>query len=291
MIYNCAMILEGGANRGIFTAGVLDYLMEQEVYPAYVSGVSAGACNAVDYVSRQPGRTRDCVIALNATKGLKKVGAVVKNRSLIDMDQLFDAFPNKEYPFDYETFFRSEIICELVATNCDTGKAEYFRMEQKHEDLKEDNEFMLKVCRASSSLPIATPIVEIDGHRYLDGGLADSIPIARALELGYRKNVLVLTRQKGYRKSLSKRTASLYNAYFKKYPELARLLCLRHLRYNKVISTIEKWEEEGRIFVIRPEGKVISRLESDEERLLAFYQEGYEQMERRMEELKEFLEG
>ena len=151
------LILEGGATRGVFTAGVLDYLMEQDCYFPYVVGVSAGSCNAIDYVSRQKGRTRECMIIREKqysylNKDLKKM---LRNKSLFDMDMIFDRFPREVFPFDFETYFSSSIQCQLVVTNCITGKAEY--MEEKS-----DKERLLAIARASSSMPLASPMVYVD---------------------------------------------------------------------------------------------------------------------------------
>ena len=172
------LVLEGGANRGVFTSGVLDYLMEKDMYMSNVIGVSAGACNAVDYVSKQAGRSRECVIhrekEYDYVYGLKKT---LKEKALMDMDMLFDKFPNEIYPFDFETYFASEMECELVVTNCITGDAEYLSEDK-------DPERLMKICRASSSMPLAAPIANVDGIPYMDGGLADSIPIEYALEKG-----------------------------------------------------------------------------------------------------------
>ena len=146
------LVLEGGANRGVFTSGVLDYLMGKELYMSNVIGVSAGACNAVDYVSKQAGRSRECVIhrekEYDYVYGLKKT---LKEKALMDMDMLFDKFPNEIYPFDFETYFASEMECELVVTNCITGAAEYLSEDK-------DPERLMKICRASSSMPLAAPI-------------------------------------------------------------------------------------------------------------------------------------
>ena len=175
------LVLEGGANRGVFTSGVLDYLMEKDMYMSNVIGVSAGACNAVDYVSKQAGRSRECVIhrekEYDYVYGLKKT---LKEKALMDMDMLFDKFPNEIYPFDFETYFASEMECELVVTNCITGDAEYLSEDK-------DAERLMKICRASSSMPLAAPIANVDGIPYMDGGLADSIPIEYALEKGNDK--------------------------------------------------------------------------------------------------------
>lgn len=278
------IILEGGSVRGVFSSGALDYLMEKECYIPHVIGVSAGSCNAVDYVSRQIGRTRDCIVRSDSKEKLISIRGFLKTRSLFDMDLLFDKDPTEIHPFDYDTFFASKMTCEIVVTNCITGKAEYLT---EHEDRKR----LMNMCRASSSLPIVTPMVRIDGVPYLDGGLADSIPIIHALHKGIKKNVVILTRNKGYRKTMSKKTMSFYSAYFKQYPQLVRAICLRPYHYNRILSYIEKWEEEGRIFVVRPQGQTVSRVESDKKVLSDFYQHGYEQMKAQYEELLKFIHG
>ena len=187
MYPNTALILEGGAVRGVFTSGVLDYLMEQNFYLPYVVGVSAGACNAVDYLSKQVGRTRDCTIIKEKQYQYFNLKKTLKNRSLFDMDMIFDRFPNEIYPFDYETYFQSDMLCELVVTNCLTGRAMYLTEKQNKERL-------MTICRASSSIPIASPMVSVDGIPCLDGGLSDSIPLLHTMRNGCRKNVVVLTR-------------------------------------------------------------------------------------------------
>lgn len=277
------IVLEGGATRGVFTAGVLDYLMEQEYYIPYVVGVSAGACNAVDYVSRQVGRTKDCMIHKEKDFSYINLRNAVKTKSLFDMDMIFDKYPNEIFPFDYDTYFQSPIQCELVVTNCITGQAEYLNE-------KSNRERLMKICRASSSVPVASPMVEVDGVPYLDGGLADSIPIIRSLKTGHKKNVIVLTRNKGYRKKPLGRSRAVYVAAYRKYPQLLRTILRRSRMYNKTLSYIEKWEREGKVFVIRPEVPEVSRTEQDYETLLNFYQNGYDIMEQRFSAMKEYLE-
>lgn len=147
----------------------------------------------------------------------------------------------------------------------------------------------MQLCRASSSMPLVTPMVEIDGVPYLDGGIADSIPLIHSMRSGYRKNVLILTRNKGYRKTISKRDVLMYQTVFKDYPNLARALCRRARQYNEVMELVERWEEEGRIFVIRPQGKTVSRLESKPEVLEDFYQHGIEQMKEHFGAMQDFL--
>ena len=238
------MVLEGGAARGVFTAGVLDYLMEREIYFSHVIGVSAGCCNGVDYVSRQIGRSRDCMIHKDKKEGYIGAGVLFKKHCLFDMDRVFDEYPNHLFPFDFDTYENSEMTAEWVVTNCLTGKAEYL-------DERSDRKKLMDICRASSSLPVLSPMVEIDKIPYLDGGIADSIPIRRLLSFGNEKNVIILTRNPGYRKKPFSRAAKrFYERVLKDYPELLKALKHRYLIYNRTIERIEKMEEEGKVFVI-----------------------------------------
>ena len=279
------IVLEGGATRGVFTSGVLDYLMEEDLYFSHVIGVSAGSCNGVDYVSRQIGRTKKCMIPEKKEYSYYSgVRSVIKKKSILDMDMVFDTFPKKIYPFDFETYFQSDMVCEIVTTNCETGKAEYMTEQS-------DPDRLMKLCRASSSMPLLSPIVNIDGVPYLDGGLVDSVPIRRALQSGNEKIVLVLTRNPGYRKKpISKGTSKLYRRAYKKYPNLVHAAIYRNHVYNKTMELVERLEEEEKIFVIRPLVPTVSRLERDETALTAFYQHGYNLMKRQREALQRYLE-
>lgn len=280
---SAGLILEGGATRGIFTAGVLDYLMEQDFYFPYVVGVSAGACNAIDYVSKQPGRTKACMMPQeNKEYNYLSLKKTLKNKSLFDMDLIFDRFPMEVYPFDFETYFQSPVHCELVVTNCLTGRAEYLNEKSRKDRL-------MKISRASSSIPLACPMVTVDNIPYLDGGIADSIPIIHSLKTGHKKNVLVLTRNLGYRKKPIRKSRALYQAALRDYPNLTRTLFARARNYNKVLEYIEKWEREGRIFVIRPQIKTVSRTERNEQTLSEFYQHGYDIMKEQFEAMQTYL--
>lgn len=235
------LVLEGGATRGVFTSGALDYLMENDLYFSYVVGVSAGSCNAVDYVSKQIGRTRDCMIhrgkEYSYYYGLKDF---VKERSLLDMDMVFNKYPNELFPFDFDTYFSNDMTCEIVTTNCLTGNAEYMTEES-------DRDRLMKICRASSSMPLVCPIVNVDGIPYLDGGLADSIPVKHVQEKGLKKIVLILTRPEGYRKKpTSKAVGKLYRKMYSKYPALVRTCIRRPVMYNRTEEYIEKLEKKER---------------------------------------------
>ena len=278
-----ALVLEGGGTRGVFTAGVLDYLMEKEVKFPYVIGVSAGACNAIDYVSKQIGRTKDCTIIQDRKNRYIGTKDALKKGYLFDMDRLFDEYPNRLFPFDFDTYFASDIQCEVVVTNCLTGEAMYLSE-------KQDRERLLTICRASSSIPLISPVVDVDGIPCVDGGVADSVPLIHSMKLGHQKNVVVLTRNKGYRKKAPGKSRLLYTAALKKYPNLLNALLNRYRNYNRVMELVEKWEEEGHIFVIRPEVEPVSRTEQNVEKLTEFYDHGYQLMKQRMEEMQAYLE-
>ena len=284
-IKKATLVLEGGATRGIFTSGALVYLMERDLYFSDVIGVSAGSCNAVDYVSRQPGRTRDCMIPTDKEgKYYYGIRDFVKEKSLMNMDLIFDKYPKELLPFDFETYFNSEINCQIVTTNCLTGKAEYMTEDS-------DNDRLMKLCRASSSMPLLTPIVNIDNVPYLDGGLADSVPIRRAQQMENEKIVVILTKNQGYRKSvLSPTMQRVYKRAYKSYPNLIRTIFRRSFEYNKTMNYLDQLEKRGEIFILRPQVKPVSRLERNKETLHAFYEHGYKYTERKFDDLMEYLE-
>ena len=284
-IKKATLVLEGGATRGIFTSGALDYLMGRALYFSDVIGVSAGSCNAVDYVSRQPGRTRDCMIPTDKEgKYYYGIRDFVKEKSLMNMDLIFDKYPKELLPFDFETYFNSEINCQIVTTNCLTGKAEYMTEDS-------DNDRLMKLCRASSSMPLLTPIVNIDNVPYLDGGLADSVPIRRAQQMENEKIVVILTKNQGYRKSvLSPTMQRVYKRAYKSYPNLIRTIFRRSFEYNKTMNYLDQLEKRGEIFILRPQVKPVSRLERNKETLHAFYEHGYKYTERKFDDLMEYLE-
>ncbi|MBR1866629.1 MAG: patatin family protein [Lachnospiraceae bacterium] len=277
------LILEGGSSRGVFTAGVLDYLLEKDFLFPYVVGVSAGACNALSYVSQQKGRSFNCFAPKKKEDRYKNsVRQAFKQRSFYDMDKLFETFPKETFPYDFEAYLNQGMECEMVVTNVYTGKAEYLSE-------KDNMERLCQICRASASLPLFSPMVMIDGVPYLDGGLADSVPLRHALQTGHKKNVLVLTRPRGYRKKFPSESARMYIAFFKKYPNLVKSIYYRPYYYNKTMETIERLEDKGKIFVIRPTLPCPGRTEMDWEKLHAFYHHGYHTMVMEYERMKKFL--
>ncbi|MFI3171910.1 MAG: patatin family protein [Eubacteriales bacterium] len=278
------IVIEGGAARGVFTAGVLDYLMEQDVYFSDVIGVSAGACNGIGYVAKQIGRGKDCMIHEKGSFSYINLKGFMKTKSLMDMDMIFDTFPNQTLPFDYDTYFASDIRCMIGVTNCITGKAEYLAETESRERL-------MRICRASSSLPLVAPIVNIDGVPYLDGGLAQSIPIQYAQSLGNEKMIFITTQNPGYRKKIpSNGMIKIYTHSYKKYPKLVQAIRRRASGYNATLEKLEALEKEGKAFVLRPQIPLVSRMESDPDKLTKLYDHGYDLMKKQFDNLMKYLE-
>ena len=278
------MILEGGGQRGIFTSGVLDYFMEKKLLVPYVIGVSAGACNAVDYVSGQILRTKECMLDAQLDYELYGVRTMLKTRYFMNMDLIFDQFPNQDYPFDFQAFVRSPARCLLAATNCLTGRVEFIE-EYRSKDR------LMAACRASSSLPFVSPMTTVDGIPMLDGGIADSVPVRKAIADGFDFNIIILTRKKGYYKDENQSSVMrLAKAYYRKYPMLGRALLQRNHVYNREMDLVDRLERRGQAFVIRPAGPTVSRTERDLEKLEDFYWHGYEVAEQAYPRLRRWLE-
>jgi predicted patatin/cPLA2 family phospholipase len=261
---------------------VLDYLMEQKLMVPYVVGVSAGACNAVDYVSGQILRTKECMLDAQLNYELYGMKTMMKTHHFMNMDLIFDQFPNNDYPFDFKAFVKSPMRCLLGTTNCLTGRSEF--IEEYH-----SRDRMMAACRASSSLPFAAPMVEVDGIPMLDGGIADSVPVRKAIADGFDHNIVILTRGKGYYKNENSRMMNLVKLYYRKYPRLGRALMERNHIYNREMDLVDALERQGRAFVIRPQMPCISRTERDLEKMEDFYWHGYELARQLYPSLKEWL--
>ena len=261
------LILEGGGMRGVFTSGVLDNFMERGIRFPYTIGVSAGACNGLSYMSGQQGRAKYCNIDLLEKYRYIGFKHLLLKGNLMDFELLFHAIPEKIYPYDYATYATRNEKFEMVTTSCETGKACYF--EEKNNPTR-----IIDIVRASSSLPFVSPIASVDGAPMMDGGVADSIPLERAMELGYDNNVVVLTRNKGYRKPTKKTMIPFF--MYRKYPELREAIRNRNEMYHRQIALVEELEDAGKVTVIRPESPIIvGRMERDTSKLLDLYNEGY----------------
>lgn len=264
---NTGLVLEGGGMRGVFTSGVLDAFMKHDLYFNYVVAVSAGACNGMSYMSRQPRRARVSNIDYLARYDYIGLRHLVTQGCIFDVKLLYDKFPNEYIPFDFDTFFNNPGVFEMVTTNCLTGRPMY--LQERH-----DRQRALDAVRASSSLPYVSKIVTVDGIPMLDGGIVDSIPVMRAMETGHSKNVLVLTRNKGYR--TSGHDHKIPRFIYKNYPRLRVVLSHRLEAYNRQLDLVDQLEESGQVVCIRPERPMeVTRMEKDTEKLERLYEEGF----------------
>lgn len=262
------LVLEGGGMRGIFTIGVLDNFMDRGIRFPYVVGVSAGACNALSYLSGQRGRAKFSNIDMLDKYHFIGFRHLVTKGNIMDFDLLFHKLPEEIYPYDYQALARSSERFEAVTTSCITGKACYF--EEKNNPKR-----VIDIVKASSTLPFVCPISYVDGEPMLDGGVADSIPVERAVSQGFDNNLVVLTRNRGYRKP-DKPTRVPFFMY-RKYPSAKEAIRSRNAMYNRQMELVERMEDEGRVVVLRPQKPIeVGRMERDTKKMLALYQEGYD---------------
>lgn len=261
------LVLEGGGMRGVFTSGVLDAFMKHNLYFKYIVAVSAGACNGMSYVSRQPRRARVSNIDYLARYRYIGLRHLVTQSCIFDQELLYDKFPNELLPFDFDEYFKHSQSFEMVTTNCLTGQAMY--LSEAH-----DRQRSLDIVKASSSLPFVSKIVNVDGLPMLDGGIVDSIPIHRAIETGHDHNVVILTRNKGWRDTGKDRKVPAF--IYKNYPRLRVALSHRLKVYNAQMDLIDRLEAEGRITCIRPLRPMeVGRIENDVMKLERLYEEGF----------------
>lgn len=264
---NTGLILEGGGMRGVYTAGVLDFFMEKDLYFKDCYAVSAGACHAISYFSKQRGRSIKVNLDYLHDKRYCSVNSLIKTGDMFGVDMIYNIIPNKLVLFDYDTYNKFDGNFYSVVTNCETGEAEYLRINDARKDID--------AVRASSSLPLLSRIVEINGKKYLDGGISDSIPIRKSIEDGHEKNVVVLTRDKSYRKEKSK-LLPVFKIKYKKYPKFLKAVENRYRVYNETLDFIDEEKKKNKAFVIQPKYHVsIGRLEKDKEKLRALYKQGY----------------
>ncbi|SFI73380.1 MULTISPECIES: patatin family protein [unclassified Bacillus (in: firmicutes)] len=278
---NIGLVLEGGGMKGLYTAGVLEYFMEQNLYFPYVIGVSAGACMAATYLSRQKGRNKKVNTELVSDPRYISFRNFLRKRELFGMDFLFDEVPNKIVPFDFQTFQDGAEQFVIGTTDCETGEAVYYNKHEHGDDI-------LKIIRASSSVPFIAPVVEYDDKRLLDGGITDPIPIQKAQGDGYQKNVVIMTKPAGYKKQPSK-LASIAKWLYRQYPNVADRLAQHSEIYNNTISYLYSEEQKENFFVIQPSVQLpVSGLERNQERLVHLYELGYNDAKNQFEQLKEW---
>lgn len=276
------ILIEGGAMRSIYAAGILDYFLEKGIEIPNVLAVSAGAYAGMNYVSEQKGRVVDAIIKPLEKEKYLGLGTFFRKGTFFDMDYLFDYIPKVKVPFDYDTFCNSKKRFMLSTTECNTGECIY------HEKF-ENQEAFWKICKAANSLPFISRITQIDGLPMLDGGVADAIPIEKALSEGWKKIIVILTRKQEYRKKYRRFYMFLVRIVYRKYPELIRILEERADKYNHSLDVVKQLEEDGRALVFRPTEIAVKNQESDVDTLMKSYHHGYEEAEKRHMEIGEFL--
>lgn len=274
------LILEGGAMRGIYTAGVLDVFMDHQVHFDGVIGVSAGALHGCSFVSEQKGRSIRYYRNYRNDKHFMSFWNLLHTGEVVGRDFCYHEIPERLDPYDYEAFVKSDTDFYAVCTNLETGKAEYIKIT--------DMLNQVDVMRASASMPYVSHIVSWQGKKLLDGGCADSIPVHQFQKMGYEKNVVVLTREEGFIKKPE--TVKLAEIYYHRYPKFVDALKTRHEVYNKTIEDIHNMEEKGELFVIRPSEKLtIGRMESDLDEIQRVYEIGRKDAEKDIRRMKEWL--
>ena len=275
------LILEGGGMRGIYTAGVLDFFIEKNIEVDITIGVSAGSCHASSYLSKQYKRAYNATVDYINDKRYLSFSNLIKTGSIFGMDFMFNKIPNELNIYDYDTFAKSKSKFVVVATNCETGSPEYFELK----DLKKEIIYM----QASCSIPMFANIVEIDDFKLVDGGVSDSIPIEYALNQGYKKNIVVLTRDITYKKNKQK-FLPIVNKKYKKYPNLIKAIENRHLNYNKSLNLVNQLEKDGDVLVIRPKKPVnVSQIEKNAKKLTSLYEEGYDDAKELYDKILDFI--
>ncbi len=285
MTKRIALALEGGSLRCLFSAGAVDVMMERDLAYDGVFGVSAGALTGINYISGQPGRTAQVNLEFVNDKRYLGIRNLLLHKSIFNFDFLFGKISTDLIPFQWDAVPKNPCRFTAAATNCLTGKPEYFE--------KSSCGDIYAAIRASASMPLLAPVVPVDGKPCLDGGCSVSIPYRQALDEEYDKVVVVTTREHGYRKPpVARAAARAYARHYRQYPQLVRALLDTPRRYNREVDELEKLEAQGKLFVLRPPRPVtVSRTEKDVQKLQALYDEGQETCEKSWDALEDYLKG
>lgn len=283
---NAALVLEGGSLRSLYTAGILDFFMDREIYFSCVIGVSAGALTAANYISKQKLRTAKINILHSGGSKYYGIWQFIKNGNTYNFPYLFNDL-DKIYPYNYNEVENSEQRFLICATDCETGQPIYF----EKETIRGYQQFT-KCLQASSSLPLIADMVEIDGKKYLDGGISEPIGISKALSEKYKKIVVISTRDVDFkRKPQSKLMSKMLNVKYRKFPNLLKSFDKMPFVYNETTEMIKSLEMDKKIFVLRPEHLVsVGRMEKDARKLINLYFSGISDVEKHLDELKIYLE-
>lgn len=276
------LVLEGGGHRGIYTAGILDTFAENNISFDGIMGVSAGCIHGVSFLSKQIGRSIRYTTRFCNNPSYMSFKSLIKTGDFFNVDFCYYKLPETLDPFDNDAFDKNPTPFYAVCSDVKTGKAVY----HKCDTLRGEK---IKWIQASASMPLAAKIVKIDEGEFLDGGITDSIPIKKMQELGYSKNIVILTQEAGYRKKQNS-LLPLIKRVYKKYPELINAIKNRHIIYNQQLDYLEEQEKLGNVIIIRPSQKPqAGRIEKDKEKILSTYNLGRNDAEKLLETLKNFI--
>ena len=284
-IKDVALIFEGGGMRASYTSGFLNTLLENEIYFDYVAGISAGASNTVNYLSRDVERARFSFVDFVQDPNFGGWKSFVKGEGFFRSKYIYEEspYPDAALPYDFETFKKNPAKFRIGAFERSEGKLVYF----SREDTKELKDLM-KIVRASSSMPIVMPPTKIQDRYYVDGGISGGIPLDIAKEDSYKKFFVILTRAKGYRKGPVEHQRFI-KRYYKNYPKVYEAMVNRHNIYNRTLEELEELERQGKAFLVYPDTMPVSNSERNHKRLVESYNLGYNQGKRDIEKWKRFL--
>lgn len=273
------LVLEGGTFRPIFSAGVMDALLDENIMFPYCIGVSAGITDGFSYASRQKERNLQILQRYRNDKRYLGAGNLLKSKSLFGVEFVFEEIPNNLIPFDWDTFAQYDGEFRVGVTNAKTGQIEY--LDGKQMDRQNT------MVKATCAIPLVFPVVSLNGNEYYDGGICDPIPVRKALADGHDKLLIVLTRPEGYVKEESKSNKAAARLLRKKYPNLVEPLLTRHIAYNETVQYCNELERQGKAVVLRPAGEgIIDSFEKDVRKIETSYQYGYDLAKQRIDEIR-----
>lgn len=282
-MYQAGLVLEGGGMKGAYTSGVLDYFLEKEIEFSDCYGVSAGAVNLCSFLSKQKKRGFKSLTEYMGNSRYCGLYSLITDGNIINSQYSYDLIPNYLLPFDRKTYEKYTGKAWAVVMNIVTGEPEYLSINKMPQ--------ALKIIQASTALPLMFQTVEINEKLYLDGGIADAIPIRKAILDGNRKNVVILTKEVGYvRKPAT--GLHLIKMRYHKYPKIYEVMKERHNTYNETMEYLKRLEKEGKVFLIQPKVKNdVSRLEKDEDKMKALYETGYRDAKECYDDMIAFLDA
>ncbi len=284
MEYEAGLMLEGGGMRCAFTIGVLDYFLEHRIEFPYVATASAGALIGSSYIAKQRERNIQLLHAIGKNQQAISIKRLLQKKELFSMDFIFEKLANQTFPLEFQAFSEAESKFIIGTTDINTGTPIFYDTFQKQKDLS-------TIIRASCSLPVLAPSIDYNGKQLIDGGVSDPIPITPLVNLGIKKHVVILTRNKGYIKKPTKLNW-FFKRFFKNKPELIKLLHDRHLLYNDTMKKLLAMEKRNEVFIIQPEKPLeASRIEKSHSKLEALYHQGYQEAERKHTALQKFLQS